>query len=231
MKRISIYLIGILAVGLLAAPLATGVQQPPKVPRIGILWTDPRSDRRHYFEAFQQGLRELGYVEGQNIAIEHRSAERKREQLPDLAADLVRLKVDVIITGNTPGALAAKQATRTIPIVMAIAADPVGTGLVASLARPGGNVTGSSTMVPDLAAKRLQLLKEVVPGASRVAVLSNPNVAFSAGVVRETEAAARVLGVQLQLLEIRASEDIDPAFEAAIRGRASALIVVEDPSS
>ena len=114
---------------------------------------------------------------------------------------------------------------------MAIAADPVGTGLVASLARPGGNVTGSSTMVPDLAAKRLQLLKEVVPGASRVAVLSNPNVAFSAGVVRETEAAARVLGVQLQLLEIRASEDIDPAFEAAIRGRASALIVVEDPSS
>ncbi len=217
-----------LALGILSAPLAADVQPPPKVPRIGILWPSPISVIAHNLEAFRQGLRELGYVEGQNIAIEFRSAEGKWERLPDLAAELVRLKVDVIVA-NTPAALAAKQATRTIPIVMAVSGDPVGDGLVASLARPGGNVTGLSLMVPELGGKRLQLLKEVVPRASRVAVLWNPAVPFTGRVVREMEAAARVLGVQLQPLEIRAPEDIDRAFEAAIRGRASALNVVDDP--
>ncbi len=220
--------ISILALGLLAAPLAAAAQPPTKVPRIGILWPSPISAVAHYLEAFRQGLRELGYVEGQNIAIEFRSAEGKWERLPDLAAELVRLKVDVIVV-NTPAALAAKQATRTIPIVMAVSSDPVGDGLVASLARPGGNVTGSSMMAPELGGKRLQLLKEVVPRASRVAVLSNPTLPYTGRVVREIRAAARVLGVRLQSLEIRAPEDIDRAFEAAIRGRASALMVVDDP--
>jgi putative ABC transport system substrate-binding protein len=180
-------------------------------------------------EAFRQGLRDVGYIEGQNIAIEYRYAEGKLEQLPDLAAELVRLKVDVIVTAGTPAALAAKQATRTISIVMGLAADPVGSGIVASLSQPGGNVTGSSLMAPELAGKRLQLLREVVPGASRVAVLANLTVPYAGLIVRETEAAARVLGVQLQLLEIRAPEEIERAFEAATRGRASALIVVEGP--
>ena len=220
-------LIVALALGVFAAPAAADAQ-PPKVPRIGILWPSPISAIAHNFEAFRQGLRELGYVEGQNIAIEFRSAEGKWERLPDLAAELVRLRVDVIVT-NTPAALAAKQATRTIPIVMAVSGDPVGDGLVASLARPGGNVTGLSLMVPELGGKRLQLFKEVVPRASRVAVLSNPTVPYTGRVVREMQAAAGVLGVQLQLLESRSPEDIDRAFEAAIRGRASALMVVDDP--
>jgi putative ABC transport system substrate-binding protein len=218
----------ILALGLLAAPLAADAQPPPKVPRIGILWASPISANAHLREAFRQGLRELGYVEGQNVAIEFRYAEGKLERLPDLAAELVRLKVDVIVATNTPTALAAKQATRTIPIVVSVSGDPVESGLVASLARPGGNVTGLSLMVPELAGKRLQLLKEVVPGTSRVAVLSNPTNPYTGLVVRETQAAARVLGVQLQPLEVRAAEDIDRAFQAAIRGRANALIVVDD---
>ncbi len=219
---------GVVALGTLTAMAPADAQPPPKVPRIGILTGASTSVTAHLLEAFRQGLRELGYVEGQNIAIESRSAEGKLERLPDLAAELVRLKVDVIVTSGTPAALATKQASRTIPIVMGFAADPVETGLVASLARPGGNITGSSLMAPELAGKRLQLLKEVVPGASRVAVLSNPTVPYTALMVKETEAAARVLGVQLQPLEVRAPQDIDRAFEAAIRGRASALIVVEE---
>ncbi len=223
-----LFFISILALGALAAPLAADAQPPPKVPRIGILWASPISANAHLREAFRQGLRELGYVEGRNVALELRYAEGKLDRLPDLAAELVRLKVDVIVAANTPTALAAKQATRTIPIVMALSGDPVESGLVASLARPGGNVTGLSLMAPELGGKRLQLLKEVVPRASRVAVLSNPNNPFTGLMVRETEAAARVLGVQLQAREIRAPEDIDRAFQAAIRGRASALIVVDD---
>src|SRR3990172_6621089 len=220
--------ISILALGAVAAPLAADAQSPPKVPRIGVVGGSSIPVSAHLLEAFRQGLRTLGYVEGQNIALEPRYAEGRLERLPDLAAELVRLKVDIIVTWGTPAALAAKQATRTLPIVMAFAADPVETGLVASLARPGGNITGSSLMAPELAGKRLQLLKEVVPGASRLAVLSNPTVPYTGLIVRETEAAARVLGVQLQVREIRAPEDIDRAFEAATRGRASALIVVED---
>ena len=220
--------VAVLALGIFLAPLAAHAQQPARVPRIGIL-TPGISERLHLFEAFRQGLRELGYVEGQNISLEFRSAEGNFERLPDLAAELVRLKVDVIAAFTTPASLAAKQATKTIPIVMGPVGDPVGTGLVASLARPGGNVTGLSLIAPELAGKRLQLLKEIVPGASRVAVLSNPTVPYTGLAVRETETAARTLGVQLQPLEIRAPEDIDRAFEAAIRGRASALTVIEDP--
>ncbi len=228
MRRTSIPLVIAITFLLLGAPLTAEAQPPAGVPRIGTLWGNPISASAHLLEAFRRGLRELGYVEGQNIAIEHRSAEGKWERLPDLAAELVRLKVDVIVTVGTPPALAAKQATRTIPIVMGFSADAVESGLVASLARPGGNLTGLSGMDAELGGKRLQLLKQVVPGASRVAVLSNPTNPYMGLVLRGTEAAARVLEVQLQPLEIRAPEDIDRAFEAAIRGGANALTVVED---
>src|SRR5881628_88505 len=161
------------ALGFLAAPLAVDAQQPGKVARIGVLWQGSSASGPHIREAFRQGLRDLGYVEGQNIVIEYRYAEGKAERLPDLAAELLRLKVDVIVAGGTLAPLAAKHATRTIPIVLAAAGDPVGTGLVMSLAKPGGNVTGLSNLSRDLTAKRLQLLKEIVPGLSRVAVLWN----------------------------------------------------------
>ena len=183
----------------------------------------------HLYGAFRQRLRELGYVDGQNIAFEVRSAEGRAERLPDLAADLVRLKVDVIVAGGTPAPLAAKRATTAIPIVMASAGDPVGSGLVASLARPGGNVTGLSLLVPELGGKRLQLLKEVVPGVSRVAVLWNAANPYPVLVWRQTEAAARALGVHLQSLDVRGPDDLEGAFAAATRGRAGALITVEDP--
>jgi putative ABC transport system substrate-binding protein len=183
----------------------------------------------HLVKAFQDGLRQLGYIEGQNITFVIRSPEEGGKPLADLAAELVSLNVNVIVTAGPPATRAAKNATGTIPIVMATMGDPVESGFVASLARPGGNVTGLSLMAPELAGKRLQLLKEVVPRASRVAMLSNPTNPGSALTVRETEAAARVLGVQLQPLEMRAPEEIDRAFEAAIRGRASALIVVDNP--
>ena len=173
MRRTAALLIFILASGLLAAPLPAAAQQPAKVARMGFLGIVPPSATPHLVEAFRRGLRDLCYVEGQNVVIELRWAEGRLERLSDLAAELVRLKVDVIQTHATPGALAAKQATTTIPIVMAVAADPVGSGLVASLARPGGNITGLSLLAPELAGKRLQLLKEVVPRVSRVAVLWN----------------------------------------------------------
>jgi putative ABC transport system substrate-binding protein len=217
--------LGTLAGGLLAAPLAAEGQQAGKVARIGRLELSSAGTD----EAFRQGLRELGYVEGQNVVLEYRFAEGKAERLPDLAAELVSLKVDIIVAGGTPAPLAAKHATSTIPIVMAAAGDPVRTGLVASLAKPGGNVTGLSTFTPELAAKRLQLLKEVVPGVSRVAALWNATNPFTVFNMRETEVAARTLGVQVQSLEVRGSDDFENAFAAAIRGRAGALIVVDDP--
>ena len=226
MRRSTPWLIVMLA--LLAAPLVAGAQ-PVKIPRIGILSPSPFSDRPHLYEALRQGLRDLGYVEGQNIAFEFRSAEDRAERLPDLAAELVRLRVDVIVAVGTPGPVAARQATKTIPIVMPAAGDPVATGLVASLARPGGNVTGLSILAPELGGKRLQLLKEAVPKVSRVAILWNAANPYPALVLRETEAAARTLGVQLQSLEVRGPDDFGRAFEAATKGRAGALITVEDP--
>ncbi len=223
-----------LALGLLAAPLAAEAQQAKTVHRIGILLTGaPELPlTRALFDAFRQGLRELGYVEGQNILIEERSAQGRIERFPDLVAELVRLKVNLIVAPNTPAARAAKEATKTIPIVVAVMADPVADGLVASLARPGGNVTGSTFLGPELVPKRLELLKEAVPGASRVAVLWHPRVygeRTMRDMLRETEVAAQTLGVQLQLLEARGPNDFDRAFSAMSRGRADALIVF--PSS
>ncbi len=218
----------VLALGLLAAPLPAHAQQPARVPRIGFLSPFSPSENPLWRQAFRQGLRDLGYMEGQDIAIEYRYAEGRPERLPDLAAELVRLKVDIIVAESTPASLAAKQATATIPIVMTIVADPMATGLVSSLARPGGNITGMSLQFPELAAKRLQLLQEVVPKVSRVAVLWNPDNAYIALVMKETEAAARVLGVRLESLEVRAPDDFERAFQVATRRRAGALLVLDD---
>ena len=216
---------------LLAAPLATATAQPlEKVPRVGYLSPGSPSEpfRQRRFEAFRQGLRELGYVEGQNIAIESRWAEGKYDRYPALAADLVRLKVDVIVAVGGRASEVAKHATRTIPIVMSVVIDPLGSGLVASLARPGGNVTGISLMTPDLVGKQLEVLKEVVPKVSRVALLWNPDNPGSAAQLREAEAAARALGVRLQILAARDPQEIDSAFAAMTRGRAAALVVLAD---
>ena len=177
---------------LLAAPLAAGAQQAGKIPRIGLLVASSAFDTAYarFIEAFRQGLRDLGYVEGRNIVIEYRYAGEKYERLSALAAELVRLKVDVIVSHGSPGPFAAKQATNAIPIVMTAAGDPVASGLVSSLARPGGNFTGLSLMVPELGGKRLQLLKEILPGLSRVAVLWNAANPYALQVVREMEATA-----------------------------------------
>jgi putative ABC transport system substrate-binding protein len=222
--------ISALAGGLLAAPLAAEAQPPEKVPRVGYLNpgspSDPLSQRR--LEAFRQGLRDLGYVEGQNIAIESRWAEGQYDRYPALAADLVRSKVDVIVAQSGAATQAAQQATRTIPIVMSLVNDPVGSGLVASLARPGGNVTGLTIISPDLVGKQLQLLKEVVPEVSRVALLRHPDNPASAAQLREAEAAARALGVRLQTLEARGPQEIDSAFAAMTRERAGALLIIPD---
>ena len=219
-----------LAVGLLVAPLAPNAQQPGKVFRIGILSNVPLSDPEgaRVWGALTQGLRELGYVEGQNITIEHRSSEGKYERLPELAAELVRLKIDVIVAPATQNVLVAKQATRTIPIVMAGAGDPVGAGLVASLARPGGNVTGLSMLGFEIVGKQFALLKEIVPKISRVAVLGNPANQVYPSWLKEVKVAARALGVQLQILEARGPDDFEAAFAAMNRERADALFPLGD---
>jgi len=206
-------------------------QQAAKVPRIGYLAVGSREGfRALLIEGFRQGLREHGYVEGQNIAIEYRFSEDKNDRLPALAAELVALKVKLILASGTPASFAAKQATSTIPIVMGgLAANPVDTGLVASLARPGGNITGMSMMTSQLAGKRLELLKKIVPGLSRVAVFWNPPNPTYGPVLKELEAAAQTLGVKLQRLEVRVPGDFEVAFAAAIRQRAGALIAPGDP--
>jgi len=220
--------LGTLAASLLLVPLAAWAQPAGKVYRIGVLELGG-SPTSNAGKAFRQQLHELGYIEGQNIVLEYRLAEGRAERLPDFAAELVRLKVDVIVAGGTPAPLAAKHATGTIPIVMAAAGDPVGTGLVASLAKPGGNVTGLSLYSTELTGKRLQLTKELVPGLSRVAVLWNAANPIAALVARETETAARTLGVQVQSLEVRSSDDFENALPAAVNGGAGALFVVDDP--
>ncbi len=217
----------ILALGILLAPLAADAQQATKVPRIGYLSPGAPGDFR--IEAFRRGLREFGYVEGQNILLEGRWAGGRNEALPQLAAELVRLKVNLIVIHSSAAARAVQKATTTIPIVIAGVGDPVGIGLVASLARPGGNITGSSILSPELSGKRLELLKEAVPAVSRVAMLRNPNNPAASLASKETEAAARRLGVQLQVLEVRRREEIDGAVLAMIRERADALIVLPDP--
>ena len=193
----------VLAVSLILAPLAAGAQPPGKVYRVGVLETTSMALNAANLEAFRQGLRELGYVEGHNFKIEYRSADGRRERFPELATELVRLKVDVILTRGTPAVIAAKNATGTIPVVMAANGDPLLSGVVAGLARPGGNVTGLSAIVVEVTGKRLELLREVVPGVSRIAALfnmSNPNNALQ---WKETEIVAPSLRVQLQLLDVR----------------------------
>jgi putative ABC transport system substrate-binding protein len=222
--------IGTLAGGLLTAPLAAEAQQAAKLPRIGFLGDSRATGPRR--EAFLQGLRDLGYVEGRNLVIEYRYAEGKPERFPALAAELVALKVDVIVAQNTLVALAAKQATRTLPIVFAAAADPVTSGLVTSLARPGGNVTGMSALIPELVGKCLEQLKQVVPGVSRVAVLWQPGALgerTEKDILKEAEVAARALGVRPQFVEARAPADFDRAFADMTRARAGALTVWSTP--
>jgi putative ABC transport system substrate-binding protein len=214
-------LIAGLALAALFAPLRATAQQPAKVPRVGVLlFNTPQADAGF----FLQGLQALGYVDGKNIAIEYRYAEGKAERLPDLAAELVRLKPDVIFAFGGDVAPFAKKATETIPIVMSASNDPVQSGLVASIGRPGGNVTGVTLVQDELAGKILELLKEAAPRVSRVAILWNPDHADPE--FRETQHAARALGVQLQSLEVRGPGDFDRAFQAATRERAEALIVV-----
>jgi putative ABC transport system substrate-binding protein len=221
--------LGTLAGGLLAAPLAAEAQQAAKIARIGYLVTNLAASP-HMREAFLQGLRDLGYVEGRNVVIEYRDAEGKPERFPALAAELVALKVDVIFAGGgTLGALAAKQATRTLHIVFADAADPVTSGLVTNLARPGGNVTGLFSLAAELVSKRLELLKQAVPGVSRVAVLWQPGglpERTEKDMLKGAEVAARALGVRLQFLEARGPADFDGAFSDMTRGRAGALTVL-----
>ena len=214
----------------IATPLAPEAQPAGKMPRIGHLSWFSRSDLwgQRGVDAFRHGLRDLGYVEGQNIAIEHRWAEEKPARLPDLAAELVHLKVDVILAPGGQAAQAAKQATPTIPIVMVAVSETVTTGLVATVARPGGNITGSSLISSELVGKQLEFLKEVVPTVSRVAVLWNPLNPSHAPQLREAEGAARALRVRLQPLEVRELGGIDRAFEAMRRERADGLLVLTD---
>ncbi len=217
-----------LVFAILAAPPAGAGQPPSKIFRIGYFSSGSIAASPHLLAAFRQGLRDLGYAEGQNITLELRASEGKTERLADLAAELVHLKPEVIVTTGTPAPLAVRQATRTIPIVMAAVGDPVASGLVVSLVRPGGNITGLSILAPELGGKRLQLLKEVVPKVSRVGFLWNPGNPYGTLVFRETEVAARTLGVQLQSLEVRGPTDFEAAFGTATRGRSAALIASED---
>ena len=205
-------------------------QQAAKVPRIGFLAVGSREGRAFLIEGFLRGLREHGYIEGQNIVIEYRFSEGRNDRLPELAAELVELKVELILASGSPASFAAKQATSTIPIVMgSLAANPVETGLIASLARPGGNITGMTEMASQLSGKRLELLKETVPGLSRVAVFWNPPNPAYGPILRELEAAAPSLGLTLQRVEVRVPGDLEGAFEAATRQRAGALIAPGDP--
>ena len=201
-----------------------------KIARIGYLSPDsPSPAATALFDAFCDGLRELGWIKGKNVTVELRYAENRVERLPEVAAELVRINVDVIVGRGTLGPLAAKRATSTIPIVMAGSGDPLGSGLVASLARPGGNVTGMSLMVPDLGGKRLELLKELLPRLARVAVLWDAANPYPAIVFKETQAAAQALAIDVQSLEVRAADDFDGVFEVARKQRPDALITVEDP--
>jgi len=217
-----------LFLGCLGVLPAGHAQQPAQVFRIGFLGSGSPADTDPRLDAFRQGLRDRGYTEGRTIAIEYRWAQGKMQRLPALVAELVALKVDVIVASATPAALAAKNATTTIPIVFATGGDPVGT-LVASIARPGGNVTGLSLVGPELVARQLQLLKEAVPTASRVAVLSNPDNPYSAIMIKEVDTAARSLKVRIQLVEWRGGASADAAFEVMAKERAHALMVLFDP--
>ena len=214
-----------------SAPLGAEAQPTGKVSRIGYLspFSPAEELARPSFEAFPQGLRELGWIPRRNVSIEYRWAEEKYDRLPALAAELVRLNVDVIVAASLPAAFAAKRATTTIPIVFVGLGDPVSTGLVTGLARPGGNITGLSGLALELSGKRLELLKEVVPRLSRVALLANPAHPMATPMIRETHTAARTVAVRLQIFEVREPRELTEAFEAMDRERPDALLVLQDP--
>jgi putative ABC transport system substrate-binding protein len=225
-KRIVVSVIAIL---ILASFHPAEAQQPAKIHRLGILLPNPPSLSPMLLEAFRQGLLESGYVEGQNIEIEYRFGDGKSDRYQDLAAELVRRKVDVIVTSSTRAIKAVKNATSTIPIVMVAAADPVGTGLIASLANPGGNVTGLSMRSPDLSGKRVQLLKEVAPRVRHVGILWNPANEGNAVSWKDTQTIAQSIGLKLQSIEVRIPADFDRGFEALTKTRADAFAVLRDP--
>jgi putative tryptophan/tyrosine transport system substrate-binding protein len=220
----------LLIIALMCVGAIAEAQQPTKIPRIGYLGSSFLSSAERV-KAFRQGLRELGYVEGKNIVIEYRYAEENLSGQPALAAELVRLKLDIIVTAGAGSTRAAKEATSTIPIVMAQDPDPVGNGFVASLARPGGNITGLSSAGADLAGKRLELLREILPKLSRVAVIGTSTNPGNVSALRETELAAKAFKVQLQFLDVLSPKDIESAFRAAIKGRADAVLVLNSPVS
>ena len=225
-KRMIQLVVGIL---LIVCGASAQAQQPAKIPRIGYLTGATPDGQSARIESFRQGLRELGYVEGKNIVIEYRYAEENLNRLATLAAELVRLKVDVIVTGGGPNTRAAKSATKTIPIVMAQDSDPVGNGFVASLARPGGNITGLSNLSPEISGKQLELLKEIIPKLSRVAALGTSSNPANAPQLRELELAAGALNLKLQYLAVLDPKDIETAFQAATKGRADAVLVLPGP--
>jgi len=215
------------AVGtLLAEALSANAQPAAKIPRIGVLFPGSPANAMQFVEAFATGLRENGYVEGQNIIVERRFGEGKRERIAEAAAELVRLKLDVIVTATDMSIAELKQLAPSTPIVMSNATDPVGTGFIASLAHPGGSITGIASISPELNAKRLELLKEVVPGLSRVAIMWNPDDRGSLLDVKEMESAARALGFQLQSVEVSRADDLERAFLVLTTGRAEAVVVI-----
>jgi putative ABC transport system substrate-binding protein len=217
-------------ISVLITPSASQPQPRERVPRVGYLGTSSASLESELVKAFREGLRDRGYVEGQNIGIEYRWAEGNDQRFPDLVADLVKLKVDVILTAGTPGALAAKRATQTIPIVMAVTGDAVATGLVGSLARPGGNLTGLTTMVPDLEGKRLDILRELLPKLATVVVLLNTSNPFTAVQWEQAKIGAKALGIHVQPIELQRPEDLKEAFARVARHRPDALTMVADRS-
>ena len=220
--------IGVLAASALAAPLSSEAQQAGKVYRVGFLWDRP-AVWPHALEAFRQGLRDLGWVEGRNIVVEYRWAEGRFDRLPNLVEELVRLKVDLIVAPTSIYTGAAKRATSTIPIVFVSHADPIGSGHVASLARPGGNITGLTIIMSETMAKSLELLKAAVPGLTRVAVLWDPATPSHGPGLKAVEATGRALGLQLQTLAVRSTTEFDSAFSAMARERAGAVLVLSTP--
>ncbi len=215
----------VIALMLLTAPLAVAAQQASKIPKVRIVQVGAAAAAQHFLNAFKQGMRERGYVEGQNVIFVHRSGENNRERLSEAAAELVRLKVDVIVTSTDEGVASVKQHTQMIPIVMANSTDPVGTGFIASLARPGRNITGHSAMSPELNGKRLELLRAVVPGLSRVGILWNPELRGAVLDYKETETAARALHLQLVSVEVTRAQEFDRAFSTLAANRVQGLIV------
>jgi putative ABC transport system substrate-binding protein len=220
--------IGVIAGGLLASPLAARAQQAAKVARIGFLGNGTAALEANLVGPFREGLRDLGYVEDRNILIEYRWAEGKYERFPALIAELIALKVDVIVTAGTPASLAVKKATTSIPLVMVAVGDPISVGLVVSLARPGGNITGLTSISAELEGKRLELLREVIPRLSSIAVLWNPANAWAVGAEKEVQAAAQAFRMRVQSLQVRSPEGFDNAFAAIVKERPAALLMIAD---